>query len=133
MTPRLLIANPSADLYGSDLQMLESVTAAVDHGWQVTVTTPTDGPLVPLLEARGATVRFLDYPVVRREDASLRGVVDLASRAARAIRRIRSLIRELGPDVAVGKFSQRDLGQGQVQEVANALGQGTVGLTRKNL
>lgn len=99
MTLRLLIANPSADVYGSDLQMLESVTAAVDRGWQVTVTSPTDGPLVPLLRERGATVHFADYPVVRRSDASLRGVLDLGRRAVRATRTIRTLIRDLGADV----------------------------------
>lgn len=99
MTPRLLIANPSADVYGSDLQMLESVTAAVERGWQVTVTTPTDGPLVSLLEERGATVRLIDYPVVRRSDASLRGMADLGRRAVRAIRTIRAFTRDADPDV----------------------------------
>ena len=30
---RLLVANPSSDVYGSDLQMLESVQGLAEAGW----------------------------------------------------------------------------------------------------
>ena len=44
--PLVLIANPSPDVYGSDLQMLETVTAVRDAGYRVKVALPSDGPLV---------------------------------------------------------------------------------------
>ena len=43
----VLIANPSADVYGSDLQMLDSITGLVDRGHRVVVSVPGDGLLVP--------------------------------------------------------------------------------------
>ena len=98
MSRSLLVANPSADVYGSDLQLLESVSAAIDAGWQVTVTTPDDGPLVPLLTQRGAEVRFVDYPVLRRSDATLSGVAKLACRSVAAVASIRRLVRSVAPD-----------------------------------
>ena len=70
----LLIANPSADVYGSDLQMLETARAMVERGWRVIVLTPDDGPLVAKLRDVGADVRFEQYPVLRRALASPRGV-----------------------------------------------------------
>lgn len=95
----LVVANPSADVYGSDLQMLESVSSMIDRGWEVTIVTPDDGPLIPMIRARGAAVHFGDYPVLRRADASLLGVLRLAVAGVRSILRLRRLVAELAPDV----------------------------------
>lgn len=95
----LLVANPSADVYGSDLQLLESVTALVAARWRTTVAVPDDGPLVELLERRGATIRFVDFPVLRRMWASPGGVIRLAVASSAAVMRMRSLIRERRPSV----------------------------------
>ena len=62
----ILVAHPSADLYGSDRMLLESVAAMVAQGWQVVVTLPGPGPLVPELAAQGAEVRFCPVPVLRK-------------------------------------------------------------------
>lgn len=62
----VLVAHPSADLYGSDRVLLESVTALVDGGWCVVVTVPQDGPLVPELRRRGAEVQFCPSLVLRK-------------------------------------------------------------------
>ncbi|WP_131106065.1 glycosyltransferase family 4 protein [Ornithinimicrobium sufpigmenti] len=82
--PLILIANPSADVYGSDLQMLESVTALIQAGYEVVVTTPTAGPLVDQLVARGATVEHLHYPVLRKAQASVGGILRLGWEGARS-------------------------------------------------
>jgi glycosyltransferase involved in cell wall biosynthesis len=95
----LLIANPAADVYGSDLQMLESITAMVDRDWTVIVTSPDDGPLVEMVRARGATMRFFQYPVLRRADASAAGTLRLAAKGARSLEQIRRLLKDLRPDV----------------------------------
>jgi glycosyltransferase involved in cell wall biosynthesis len=97
--PRVLVVNPSSDVYGSDLQMLESVSAMIERGWQVVATTPDEGPLIPLLEQRGASVLRVAYPVVRRENASLRGLVDLVVSVVGSLRTLLRTIRLVEPSV----------------------------------
>ena len=96
---RVLVANPSFDVYGADLQMLETVRVLRGHGWEVTVASPTPGPLADRLEAVGAEPVLVDYPVLRRADATPRGVAGLAAAAARALPRMRSLLTRSGADV----------------------------------
>lgn len=99
MTTTLLIANPSADVYGSDLQMLQTVSAMCTRGWRVIVVMPDDGPLVPMLTERGAEVEFLSFPVLRRSNASAAGILALAANIARALPRMRRLLEAVAPDV----------------------------------
>ncbi|MDM7830686.1 glycosyltransferase family 4 protein [Cellulomonas edaphi] len=94
---RLVVAHPSAELYGSDLQLLESVRAAVAGDWQVVVVLPTGGPLAARLAATGADVRIAPFPVLRKALLTPRGLVGLAAsattatwRAARWLRRARA-------------------------------------------
>ena len=75
--PTVLVAHPSADLYGSDRVLLESVDALVEQGWGVVVTVPSDGPLVPHLRRRGAEVVLCRTPVLRRSALRPRGAVRL--------------------------------------------------------
>lgn len=95
----VLIANPSPDVYGSDLQMLESVSAMTAAGWRVIVAIPSDGDLVPRLRSRGADIRFVDFPVLRRSGQSLWAFVKLASGAVRAVFSLRKAIKQIAPDV----------------------------------
>ncbi|WP_313544449.1 glycosyltransferase family 4 protein [Leifsonia aquatica] len=97
--PLALVANPSADLYGSDLQMLESVQALVEDGFDVLAVLGAEGPLAERLKDRGADVMIRPFPVLRRADASIGGVVSLGWRGARSIAWLRSLIRGIAPDV----------------------------------
>lgn len=95
--PRVVIANPSADVYGSDLQMLESVEALVSGGLDVTVTTPGDGPLIPLIRERGASVERMGYPVLKRADASGFGLVRLGCRGANSAMSLTRYLRRDRP------------------------------------
>ncbi len=96
--PTVLIANPSPDVYGSDLQMLESVSALVEDGSRVIVALPADGQLVGMLRARGAEVEFFDFPVLRRANQSDR-IVPRDGRVGGALGSPdHALIRRLQPD-----------------------------------
>ncbi len=100
MSPRtVLVANPSFDVYGADLQMLESVRALTDAGWRVVVTASAPGPLQPRLEQAGASTTVVDVPVLRRADATPSGVARLGLRAAAALPRMRRTIRSVGADL----------------------------------
>ncbi|GAA5109387.1 glycosyltransferase family 4 protein [Alloalcanivorax gelatiniphagus] len=99
--PTLLIATPSCDVYGSDLQMLQTVRAAREADWRVVVTAPAAGPLADRLAALGAEVVLLPAPVLRRADASPTGVLRLGGRAARALPGMLRLVRTTRPDVVL--------------------------------
>ena len=95
----LLVAHPSPDLYGSDRQMLETVSAAVAGGWAVEVVLPFDGPLVPLLRDVGAQVRFAHVPVLRKAVMHPRRLAGFVLGSARAVRSIRARLRVAPPDL----------------------------------
>ena len=52
----VLVAHPSADLYGSDRVLLETIDGLRRSGARVLVALPSPGPLVAELERRGAAV-----------------------------------------------------------------------------
>ncbi|KQS68790.1 glycosyltransferase [Modestobacter sp. Leaf380] len=96
--PRVLVAHPSSDLYGSDLQLVESVRALVGAGWTVTVTLPADGPLTPPLTAAGARVVALPVPVLRKALLRPRGALTLVRDVLRSVVPCWRLLRSTRPD-----------------------------------
>jgi glycosyltransferase involved in cell wall biosynthesis len=96
--PLVLVVNPGADRYGSDLQLLETISGLVERGWRVLVVVPHDGPLVSLLEGRGARVVLRPFPALRRAHASLTGVAKLAWRGGMFVASARRLTRQYGAD-----------------------------------
>lgn len=97
--PTVLIAHPSADVYGADLQLLESVSAMTERGWRVVVAVPGEGPLVARLEERGAEVGFVDFPVLRRANTSARGFASMAADAVLGLPRLVRVVRRFRPTV----------------------------------
>ncbi|MBT2476067.1 glycosyltransferase [Microbacterium sp. ISL-103] len=97
----VLIANPGADLYGSDRMVLETVRALVGAGRRVVVTVPTSGPLVPLLDDAGAGVVGCSPPIVRKGLLSPRGLISLFVTAVRSIGPGLSLIRRVDPGAVI--------------------------------
>ena len=62
LVPTALIAHPSADIYGSDRQLLESIDGPRDVGWDVTLCLPASGSLVELV--RGSDVPHVPFAVL---------------------------------------------------------------------
>ncbi len=102
-TPRgtVLVATPSADVYGSDLQLRETVRALLTAGWRVRVATGSDGPLVAMLREEGAEVSAIGFPALRRSYASPVGLVRLARDLAGAAPLARRALRQARPDVVL--------------------------------
>ena len=92
----ILIAHPSADLYGSDRVMLETVDALVAAGRRVVVSVPSDGPLVAEIERRGATVDYCSSPVLRKSALRPLGMIKLIVETARSVPRSIGVIRRSG-------------------------------------
>jgi glycosyltransferase involved in cell wall biosynthesis len=84
-------------MYGSDRVLLESVSGFVESGANVTVTVPADGPLVPLLEERGARVVLAPTLVLRKSLMTPRGLFSLVSQTIAGLRAGRRLMREVRP------------------------------------
>lgn len=94
----VLMAHPSADLYGSDRMLLESVRALVETH-RVVVALPTEGPLIAPITEAGAEVVVLPTAVLRRAALRPRGFVGFAGENAASVRPILSLIKRLRADV----------------------------------
>jgi hypothetical protein len=60
--PTALIAHPSADVYGSDGQLVESIGGLRDAGWDVTLCLPASRSLVELV--RGSDVQRAPFAVL---------------------------------------------------------------------
>ncbi|MDR6971732.1 glycosyltransferase [Leifsonia shinshuensis] len=93
----VLVAHPSAELYGSDRVMLESVSGLVDDGWRVVVAVPTDGPLIAELRRRGASVELCPSPVLRKSVLTPRGFVRFVRTALVSTVQGSSLLRRERP------------------------------------
>ena len=93
-SPLLIVAHPSPDVYGSDRQLLETIDGVIAAGWRVVVVVPLTGPLIPLLEERGAKVLVDAFPVLRKSLLNPVGLVKLllstGAGAARLTRRLRA-------------------------------------------
>ncbi|PKQ21580.1 MAG: glycosyl transferase family 1 [Actinobacteria bacterium HGW-Actinobacteria-5] len=92
----VLVAHPSAELYGSDRVMLESISGLVATGRRVVLTLPGPGPLVDAARERGAEVRFCPTPVLRKAALRPLGFLHLLAQTLGAVGRGRRLIRKEG-------------------------------------
>ena len=97
----IVFAHSSDELYGADRVLLDIVEALPDEWrdraefWLPTDVTHGPTPLCVELEARGAVVRHLDLPVLRRSYLTPSGLVGLARR----LRRFGATLREHRPAV----------------------------------
>lgn len=92
----ILIANPGADLYGSDRMAIESARALINAGYNVIVTVPGPGPLVQRMTDLGALVVELPVPVIRRGLLSPRGLLQLTRETVSSWMPMRRLLRRTG-------------------------------------
>jgi len=99
--PSVLVAHPSADLYGSDRVLLETVDGLLRHGARVLVTVPAPGPLVAGLQARGVNVVYCPTPVLRKSFLSPAGALKLAAAAVRGGLAGVALLRGSRPDLVL--------------------------------
>ena len=66
----VVVVNPSPDVYGADLQMLQTVTALLEAGCRVVVALPRTASWCPGSGPCGGEVEFLGFPVLRKGNAS---------------------------------------------------------------
>jgi glycosyltransferase involved in cell wall biosynthesis len=97
----VLVANPSADLYGSDRMMLESVIGLGALGWRVVVTCSDEGPLLRVLCAAGVEVHVRPVPVVRKSMFSPRGFIGIAKQLVTDFPRMLQLVGQVRPNVVL--------------------------------
>jgi hypothetical protein len=95
----VLVVHGSAELYGSDRTLLESVRAMVGHGAAVTVALPCDGPLAGPLRQAGAVVEVAPTAVVRKSALSVPGVLRLVACALRVAPGHLALLRRCAPQL----------------------------------
>ncbi len=92
----ILVAHPSPDLYGSDLQLVETIHALVGAGHTVRVALPSHGPLVAVLREAGASVALIPFTVLRKALLNPRGLAGLGAGAGPEALRLARIIRSSG-------------------------------------
>ncbi|MCB0910797.1 MAG: glycosyltransferase family 4 protein [Propionibacteriaceae bacterium] len=92
----VLVANPGADLFGSDRMLLETVRGLSGAGYRVVATVPQDGPLVAELDAAGGEVVVQPTPILRKGLMNPRGLLTLLQQSLAAIPGSWRLIRSSG-------------------------------------
>jgi glycosyltransferase involved in cell wall biosynthesis len=95
----VLIANPGADLYGSDRMALETAEALAQAGWRVVVSVPHDGPLLNELRQAGAETVFCRTPVVRKSALHPLGLFALVLDFVLGVVPAVATLRRVRPDV----------------------------------
>lgn len=89
----LLFVHASADLYGSDIALLQLVSGLDRKRFDAIVVLPYDGPLVSRLQHAGAGVMVCHgLPIIRRQYMNIRGVFRLVL-SLRSVWRLVALIR----------------------------------------
>jgi len=132
------VAHPSAELYGSDRVLLESVAGMTDRGWRVVATVPGPGPLVAELTSRGAEVELCRVPVLRKSALRPAGLARFAlDLAACLVPSVRLILRSRADPVYVNTLTipswsalARLLGRRVVCHVHEAEGSASVVLRR---
>jgi glycosyltransferase involved in cell wall biosynthesis len=95
---KIVIAHPSADLYGADRMMLETLEGLVSSGAQITVVVPNDGPLLPHIRSRGALPVVVRTLVLRSSLVSVRGAASILLQSVRSIAAITAFLARNRPD-----------------------------------
>jgi GT2 family glycosyltransferase/glycosyltransferase involved in cell wall biosynthesis len=97
--PRVLLAHPSADLYGSDRMLIESAEGFRADGWSVAVVLPYPGPLQRELAERGFIVLTCGLPALRKAIFNPIGLIGFMINAVRHAGSAVRLIRRYGTDL----------------------------------
>ncbi|MDT4961460.1 MAG: hypothetical protein QOF87_1107 [Pseudonocardiales bacterium] len=95
----VLVAHPSAELYGSDRVLLETVQGLREQGAGVVVALPATGPLVAEIRARGGVVELCPTPVVRKDILRPMGALRFLGDAVRGVVSGLRLLWRTRPDV----------------------------------
>ncbi|MDO4901459.1 glycosyltransferase family 4 protein [Actinomyces sp.] len=98
-SPLVLVAHPSPDLYGSDWQLVETITGLIESDYRVNVALPAHGPLEAVLKEVGAHVAVVPFTVLRKALLTPRGLASLVARAPGELARLRGLIKACGADL----------------------------------
>lgn len=96
-TQTVLVVHPGAELFGSDRMLLESVTGLCEAGFHVVVALPSEGPLVPMLVEKGASVEILPMLVLRKQLLRPEGWTVLLLSAAKGLVAAWRLLRRIRP------------------------------------
>lgn len=96
--PVCLFAHPSAELFGADRMLLESVVAAREGGYDCVVVLPEHGPLVAALREAGAQVVISQGLVLRKALLRPHGWPALVRGSLRGLGGAWRLIARVQPD-----------------------------------
>lgn len=95
----VLITHPSAELYGSDRVLLETIQGLRERGARVVVALPSTGPLVAEIRARGGETEQCRTPIARKSALRPTGALRLVGEVLRGVPAALRLLWRVRPDV----------------------------------
>lgn len=93
----MVVAHPSADRYGSDRMVVESVAGLVEAGWDVVFTVPGEGSLVRDVQNAGAHVVQVPLPVLSKAQLGPRALPAFAAASLPAVVRAWRMLGRAAP------------------------------------
>jgi len=91
---KILFLHQSADLYGSDVTLLQLIKGLNREHFDCTVIVPMEGPLVAALEKYGARVFIIDMPIIARGMFNVKGIFAFFIKLVRSLIRLKRLIKD---------------------------------------
>lgn len=95
---RAVVAHPSTDVYGSDLQVIESLKALSLDGWETRLVVPREGSLGALVPP-GVGVDVVPFSPLQKRYLSLGGALRLVPVSIRDLVRLTRFLRRERPDL----------------------------------
>ncbi len=89
----VLVIHSAADLYGASKNLIRSLIAFQKINWNPITILPNDGPLVGEISKLGFEVIILDHGVIRRQNLSFKGIIDLSKQLFNSFKFLHKLIK----------------------------------------
>ena len=96
---KILYLHTGAELYGADIVLLTLLKGLDKTKYEPFVVLPSDGPLVTELEANNIEVHIIEYPILRRQYFTPKGLIYYAGSYFGSCKQILKLVKSRGINI----------------------------------
>ena len=96
---KILYLHTGAELYGADIVLLTLLKGLDKDKYEPIVVLPSKGPLVTELKANNIEVHIIEYPILRRQYFTPKGLINYAATYFGSCKTIIKLVKNRGVDI----------------------------------